>query len=132
MVLYIKTYDAEGTLTGAQALAEPVFVRWQISNGLMVRCEQAEAQAVLGNDGTPYLLDGQMPHGIPEPRAEFISQAEYEAIDPEDEDPVIPDPEPEEPPLTRAELTARVHELEEQNNMLVECILEMSEVVYGE
>ena len=120
-MLYIKTFDAEGVQTGAQALAEPCYVRWYVSNGMMARCDQAEAQGVIGTDGEAYLLDGQMPHGIQEPRAEIITEAEYRAIideDPEDEDPVIPDPEPEEPPMTRAELTARLLELEAQTSSM--------------
>lgn len=76
-----------------------------------------------------------MPRGVKEPYAEEITQAEYEAIkrdepDEEDTDPIIPD-ESAEPPLTRAELTAKIAELEEQNSFLTDCILEMSEMIYA-
>lgn len=133
--MYIKTFDADDTLTGAEYLADPCFVRWQAKNGMMVRCDRDEAQGVIGEDNnTVYLIGGAMPHGVKEPYAEEISKSEYDAIkrgepDPEDDDPV--DPDPENPPMTRAELTARVAELSGQNAMLTECLLEMSEIVYG-
>ena len=81
-----------------------------------------------------YLIGGAMPHGVKEPYAEEITQAEYEAIkrdapDPEDDAPA--DPEPDNPPLTRAELTAKVAELEATNEFLTNCILEMSEMIYA-
>lgn len=133
--MYIKAFTAQGELTGAEKLDPPVWVRWQLSNGLLVRCEQEEAQGVVSEDGERiYLIGGQQPHGIPEAYAEEITEAEYDAIhgeDPEDEDPDIPEGD-DTPPMTRAELTAKVAELEEQNAMLTECLLEMSEIVYGE
>ena len=133
--MYIKTFDANDVLTGAEHLVDPCFVRWQIPNGLMVRCEKAQAQGLVGEDNnTVYLYNGAMPRGVKEAYAEEITKEEYDAIkrgepDPEDDDPV--DPDPEEPPMTRAELTASVAELREQNAMLTECLLEMSEIVYG-
>jgi hypothetical protein len=133
--VYIKTFDAEDRVTGAERIDDPVYVRWQVSNGMLVRCEPEAAQAILSSDGeTIYLLGGQMPQGEKAPWAEIITEAEYNGIvasvpDPEDETPETP--EQEETPLTRAELTARVHDLEEQNTMLVECLLEISEIVYG-
>lgn len=50
--------------------------------------------------------------------------------DPEDENPTQPD-NPSGEILSRAELTAKVAELEDTNNMLMECIMEMSEIVYA-
>ena len=133
--MFIKTFDAQGNLTGAQQIEEPVYVRWQPSNGMMARCAEEDAQGIIGTDGTAYLLNGAQPHGEPEPYAEIITEAEYEEIiagfDPEDDTPVVPDPEPEEPPLTRAELTAIVTEQAETIQMLTDCLLEMSEIVYG-
>lgn len=54
-----------------------------------------------------------------------------ETADPEDLAPEIPEDSAESEILTRAELTAKVSELEEQNTMLLECLLEMSEAVYA-
>lgn len=51
--------------------------------------------------------------------------------DPEDTAPEIEEDIDESEILTRAELTAKVTELEEQNAMLMECLLEMSEAVYA-
>lgn len=58
---------------------------------------------------------------------------EYEepTDDPEDTNPEITDEDSGEVPMTRAELTSKVVELEEQNAMLMECLLEMSEAVYA-
>ena len=134
--MYIKTFDESDILTGAEHLADPpCFVRWQIKNGMMVRCDRSEAQGLIGEDNnTVYLWGGAMPHGMKEPYAEEITQTEYEEIkrdapDPEDDDPVNPDPES--PPMTRAELTAKVAELEATNAFLTDCILEMSEMIYA-
>ena len=133
--MFIKTFDTADNVTGAERLDPVVYVRWQISNGLLVRCEPEEAQAVISEDGsTYYLINGSMPHGEREPYAEFITEEEYRAIidyDPEDDDPEIPEGEEEEEILTRAELTALVKELKAENELLQGCILEMSEVVYA-
>lgn len=52
--------------------------------------------------------------------------------DPEDTEPEVSEELTEESKiLTRAELTEKVTELEEQNAMLMECLLEMSEAVYA-
>ena len=51
--------------------------------------------------------------------------------DPEDTNPEIGEGEEESTIMTRAELTAKVNELEEQNAMLLECLLEMSETIYA-
>ena len=120
-----------------EAHENPVYVR-QTKNGVY-RCEQQFAQGIVSLDQSGFY---QLPDKAALPEvlgtAVQITTAEYEewiAIhgepDHEDVDPVIPDGDEEEIPLTRAELTAKVAELEEQNAMLVECILEMSEIVYG-
>lgn len=115
--MYIKTFDAEDHLTGAEYLEVPVYVRWQTSNGLLVRCEPEEAHGIVSEDGnTIYLINGQMPHGIKEPYAEEITQDEYEAIhadDPEDDTPAEPDDPSEDPIMTRAQLTAAILELQD-------------------
>lgn len=79
--------------------------------------------------------------------AESISAADYDNIIaemdvPEDQDDMIPDPDDEgghyEPIMTAKEMRERIIELEEENStkderieMLEECLLEMSEVVYA-
>ena len=65
--------------------------------------------------------------------AVFITQADYELLkdtDPEDNNPAPPD-DPGTEVLTRAQLSAKVAELEATNATLLECVLEMSEAVYA-
>lgn len=127
-MVYIKAYDAEDVYIGADAIDEPVWCRRQVNSGRWVCCDEQDAQGIVSSDGNAiYLIRGQQPLGVKEPYAEIIDRAEYEAlrdgvIDPEDE---IEPEDPETPEiLTRAELTARVALLEE-------CLLEMSEKLYG-
>lgn len=68
-----------------------------------------------------------------------IDQNEYDelldALDAGDEiiDPDDPTPEPDTPGKTRVQqLEEQVAALQEANDMLTECILEMSEIIYGE
>lgn len=119
--MYIKTFDINDVITGAEKINEPIFVRWQSSNGQMVACDSVEeAQGIVAaNNSDIYLLNGAMPRGEKEPYAEIIDEAEYQAIidglpDPEDEDPEIPDDDPPAAVPTRAELARRVGELEDQ------------------
>ena len=92
------------------------------------------AQGIVSANGSEtYQLDGRdaipgMVH-----TAVCITQADYELLkdtDPEDNNPTPPD-DPGIEVLTRAQLTAKVAELEETNTMLMECVLEMSETVYA-
>lgn len=134
--MYIKTFDIEDNITGAEKVDPPVFVRWQESNGLMVRCEQAEAQAIISEDGsTYYLLNGYMPHGEREPYAEFITEEEYRQIidyDPEDDDPDIPEGDDEDDIYTRAELTAMVRKLRADMGYVQDALIDVGEALYGE
>lgn len=135
-MVYIKVFDADDREIGVERIELPVYVRWQASNNYPVRCDKADAQGIVSeNDELIYLLNGSLPHGYPEPYAVYITKQEYDekmVNDPEDNDPVIPEDTPEEEPvLTRAELSRKVAELEEQNSFLTDCILEMSEVVYA-
>ena len=71
--------------------------------------------------------------GRSDTKIQIAKAREYEQLkdsDPEDENPAPPD-DPGTEVLTRAQLTAKVAELEETNTMLTECVLEMSETVYA-
>lgn len=140
-MLYIRVHDQAGGAIGVEAVESPCFCRWQHSNHMMVCCDRAEAQYLISADGERrYAIGGQMPTGEPEPWAEEITRAEFEA-----EREPVPEPEEEETiqeqdeqqdeqderPMTRAELTERLKELESDRDFLASCILEMSEVVYG-
>lgn len=135
-MIWIKVMDGE-TLIAAEAHERPQYVRRQ-SNGAIVLCDEAFAQGIVSNDGTViYQLDGKAPIGIDGCSTAYqIYGTEYDELirdvpDTEDDTPELPPDTPDDKILTRAELTARVQELEAQNAMLTDCLLEMSEVVYA-
>ncbi len=135
-MIWIKVMDGE-TLIAAEAHERPQYVRRQ-SNGAIVLCDEAFAQGIVSKDGTViYQLDGKSPIGIDGCSTAYqIYGTEYDELirdvpDTEDDTPELPPDTPEDKILTRAELTARVQELEAQNAMLTDCLLEMSEVVYA-
>lgn len=138
-MLYLRIVDRDGNET-AEAHEDPVFVH--MTKYGIYTCEEREAQGVCMLDGSDiYQLDGKESLGLDNGYTAFtMYQAEYEEWiethgqpdppDPEDDDPDIPD-EDDEPPMTRAELTAKVKEQADTIDMLTECILEMSEIIYG-
>lgn len=135
-MIWIKVMDGE-TLIAAEAHERPQYVRRQ-SNGAIVLCDEAFAQGIVSKDGSViYQLDGKAPIGIDGCSTAYqIYGTEYDELirevpDTEDDTPELPPDTPEDKILTRAELTARVQELEAQNAMLTDCLLEMSEVVYA-
>lgn len=118
-MLYIKVMDGSGAIIGAEAHESPIYVN-RLRNGTINECSEHYAQGVVSLDGSQtYQLDGRESLGIDNAlTAAPIYGTEYEQIiqsldprDPEDDDPVIPDPEPEETPMTRAELTEAVKSL---------------------
>lgn len=134
--MYIKVFDPSGEYVKVEKLDPPCFIKRQISNGMRVRCEDKnEAQEILSEDNqTIYQFNGYITDGQRSFYAEEISEAEYQELsgdDPEDETPEIPDDNPEEVPMTRAELTERVTEQAERIEFLEECLLEMSEAIYA-
>jgi len=146
-MLYVKIIGSNGQIISAEEHAEPVFVCYQNRNGIIVRCSAGQAQGILSIDGTQiYFLRGhkQMPGDYLV--AEEISQADYEQLLTELEIPDEPEPdsEPEpgpdlEPVMSIEVMRRKIIELEENNaekderiEFLEDCLLEMSEVVYGE
>ena len=135
--MYIKAFDENDELINGEFLDPVCWIRYQVENDMIVRCEPEEAQGVLSETGRDiYFMDGIMPRGHKEQWYVEITEEEYNHIvrendDPEDENPEVPEgQDPDELP-TRAELAERVAALEEQNDFLSECLLEMSEVVYA-
>jgi len=119
------------------------YVRWQAKNRIFLSCDAADADGVITSDGADiYLLTGADPvEGVAYATISEITEEEYialrEELDAGDEI-VEPDAEPDTDPddsgpgKTRLRLLEeRVAELSAANAMLTECILEMSEVVYG-
>lgn len=127
------------------------YVRWSKHNNRMICCDAEDAEGFVSSDGTRvFLLEGSgSREGMTYARLAEITQEQYEIILQElIDNGVIDDPDapqPDEPddgddegddggqePVAKSKLMQRVEALEEQNAMLVECILEMSEIVYGE
>lgn len=80
--MYIKVFDADDVLIGAEEISEPVYIRWQTSNGLQVRCKECEAQGILSADENMiYLYNGFMPFGLKRSYAVQIEKNEYDALD---------------------------------------------------
>lgn len=134
--MYIKVLNSRGDLVRVEEIESPGYVRFDKIHKCLLRCKKELAEGILSADcSVTYNYNADI--GM-ELTASLISPAEYDTLqverfDPEDEAPEIPEetPETEDPPLTRAQLTAKVVELEAQNNMLLECLLEMSEAVYA-
>lgn len=131
---YIKVLNEYGDLVSVEALEDPVFVMIQLRNGKMVRCSERHAQGVLdATGGVIYQLEGKEPLPDTERTAVIITQAEYDELS---EDYPEPNPQPDDPeedvtPLTVGQMRAKIAEQEETISMLTECLLEMSEIVYG-
>ena len=115
-------------------------VRWQEKNRLWLTCDMADADGVVSSDGSEiFLLEGAKAHdGMRVATVDEISEEEYLRLRKELDDGEIPEVDDEdEPGVTPAkerlrQLENQVAELMEQNVMLTECLLEMSEIVYGE
>lgn len=139
---FFKLCNSVGGIAGAFAEDAPNYIKWQEKNRLLVRCKEREAEGLLADDGnTIYRYNGHTIGGIENEgllNAVSITVSEYEEIiadldpvDLEDVVPEIPNDLSEVEVMTRAQLTAKVNELQDQNDMLTECLLEMSELVYG-
>ncbi|MBQ7670547.1 MAG: hypothetical protein IJS45_07495 [Clostridia bacterium] len=137
-MIYVE-YFADGDPAGVEAIEDPIWIKYHERNRRIIECPRFEAIGVVSSDGSKiFMLNGNELSGVVEETidAVIISQSEYEEYiathpeeDPEDEDPEIPE-DPGDEILSRAELTAAVRELQAQNEMLEECLLEMSEIVY--
>lgn len=120
-MVYIKVMQGD-TLITAEAHGSPVYVHRQ-KNNLIVRCSEQNAQGILSLDGaTVYQLEGKASLGLEDGMtASYIYQTDYETIiagledtDKEDTEPEVPADSSADDILTRAELTAKVKELEEE------------------
>ena len=120
-MLCVKIMSGE-TMIGLEAIDSPVYVMLQ-KNNVVVRCLEPMAQGIVSLDGSEiYQLDGKTSLGDGYSLAVPITIAEYDELaanyerdeDPEDTDPEVPDGTVEGDVLTRAQLTAKVAELEEQ------------------
>ena len=138
-MLYVKVFGTDGRIISAEEHSDPVYVCYQTTNGVVVRCSAVKAQGLVSaNQSQIYHLQGrpQMPGRYLV--AEEISQADYEQLieelDIDDDDPPAPDPDDEGQGadyMTAAEMREAITELKASKEFLEECILEMSEILYG-
>lgn len=122
-MLYVKIMEGDTVVT-AEAHESPVFICRQEKNNILVRCPEVHAQGILSLDGsTVYQLDGKPSLDLDNGYTAYPTvMTEYEEIvnsqtqeeDTEDENPEIPEGTDERTVLTRAELTAKVAELEDE------------------
>jgi len=111
-MIYIKVLDRDGNLRRVDALEDPFFVRHE--NGVLTRCREAVAEGLLLDSDLVVNYGAGLGAEL---TAEQIPVAEYDTLqvdppDPEDTEPEVPDDT--ERPMTRAELTEKVNQLEEQ------------------
>ena len=102
------------------------FLRWQDKNGMLVPCDAEYANGILGTDGVAYHVEGlpEIPLAGIETVQE-IDRAEYIAL--ADALGVEVEPKIEDVPILRTQL----REQTERNEFIEDCLLEMSEAVYG-
>lgn len=134
--------------------ANYVFLKWVAKHHCLMVCDPTQAEFVQSYDmGTVYhdRWLRPVPDGAPAYETAsviVIGETEYDEIrallDDGEEVPYVPDePEPPAPvnpdepinpderPMTVAEMREKIIEQQESIDMLIDCILEMSEVVYG-
>ena len=136
-MLYIKILR-DSTVIGVEAHEYPVYVNHPYYSNIPFRCEEEAAQGILSlNQSEIYHLVGRssMPGDFLE--AETITEGEYEylieELDIPDEEDVEPDPDEGSGSdiMTAQQMRERIIELEEAKDFLEDCLLEMSEAVYG-
>lgn len=150
-MVYLKLQDTDGTVVGIEEINNPTYVCYQERNSILIRCSEKEAQGIMSaNENTIYQIHGKEKlQGIEEQLLDafFIDDFEYEVLkntideisDSVSETSVTDDTEVDEIKiLTSAEMVQKINTLEkaleaerQRNDMLEECILEMSEAVYA-
>ena len=122
------------------ACEEMRFVKWQNKNCIWLNCEEREADGIVTSNGEDiYILPGGEPvDGFAEGTYSEITEEEYAEIREEiDAGEEIPDEdggddEPTNPSRTRlAALEEKIASMEQENYMLTECLLEISEILWG-
>lgn len=132
------------------------FLKWDERHKCLMGCEPSDAELVKGRADDAVYHIGWL-NAVPAAagayetvEAAMIDETEYEDLCAAlDDGETVPEPdpietpeeapapeettddEPEEKPMTVGEMRRRIAEQEEMIAMLTECVLEMSEVVYG-
>jgi len=148
-MVYLKLQDADGTIIGVEEISDPSYVCYQKRNSILIRCSEKDAQGIMSaTENTIYQIHGKEKlQGIEEQLLDafFIDDFEYEVLKnqigelPDNTETNIEGTETDENKvLTSAELVQKITALEksftaekQRNDMLEECILEMSEAVYA-
>ncbi len=115
------------------------YVRWQEKNRIFLSCEESEADGIVTSDGADIylLLTSEAREGYRYAIVADIGEEEYLALREElDAGQEIADDGDAGQEGTEAKTRLRLLEeqvaaLAEVNDMLTECLLEMSEIVYG-
>lgn len=121
------------------------WVKWQSANRVWISCAEGAADGIVTSDGgTIYTLDGKTVDGYAGCEIRETDEETWreirEELDEGSEVPAPDEPEPEpDMPKTRfqileeklAEQAEEITSLKEDKQMLIECVLEMSQVVYG-
>ena len=152
---YIEIMSADETTVGVESAEEFVFVKYQDKNQIIIRCLEKEAQGVISaeSDSTIYqLLGKEKIKGVDGDvlTAKFICKEDYENLQAlfsnnnkkDDSSSTEPDGKDDNPGTSSVMTTAQmratiislssdVKDLKEQNQMLTECLLDMSEQVYA-
>jgi hypothetical protein len=136
MPIFIKLHNHEDELVGVEKLDPPHWVK-VLNNGTIVLCDrEREAQGVQDATGSViYQLSDRTAIGDPAiiRTATVITEAEYDELS---QDYPEPTPQPDDPdddiaPMTLPEMRQKIEELQAANDTLTECVLEMSEIIYG-
>lgn len=135
---YFKVVSS-GLIVDASTENEMVFVRWQERNRQWLRCAEHVADGLVASDGSAVYLLHEMTgmDGFRLVTYEEIDQATFEELREEiDAGRTVPEPEEEEEPDSPGKtrltlLEEQVAALLEANEMLIGCVLEMSEIIYG-
>ena len=136
---WIKIFGIDGSIISAEELQEPVFVCYQPINKIVIRCPFVMAQGILSEDGSQiYQLKDSPAMPGDYLLAEEISQADYDALIleleiPEDSSGEIEQGEQQENTsdiMTAKEMREKIIDLTQQVELLSDCLLEMSEIVY--
>lgn len=134
------------------------FLQWNERHSCMMACEPRDAQFVQSYDGESIYrvawlnpVSGELAERYETVETAMIDRQEYEDLravlddgetvplppeteEPPDKPPEEPPEEPEEPgerPMTVQEMRDKIREQEEMLQILTECVLEMSEVIYA-
>lgn len=137
--------------------AGEIWLRWQEKNRILISCAPEDAQFIMSHDGADiwrvqWLNPAPAAAGSYETvEAALIDQQEYldlravlddgetvpipDPVVPEPDTELLPDEEPgqeEDHPMTVQQMREKLAEQDATIQLLTECVLEMSEVVYGE